>query len=115
MPILCSTTQSKRRKPGLLQSGLRTIFIRGSTPAQETQTWVWMSALLDRTKAIPVGTGLTAPIRRYHPAIIAQAFASMEAIFGKRVFLTLGAGEALNEPASGLRLDGPPGKKRAGG
>jgi coenzyme F420-dependent glucose-6-phosphate dehydrogenase len=44
-----------------------------------------------------VGTGVTAPILRYHPAIIAQAFATMEAIYGKRVFLTLGAGEALNE------------------
>jgi len=77
------------------------------TGARETQTWVWMAALLDRTEAIPVGTGLTAPIRRYHPAIIAQAFASMEAIFGKRVFLTLGAGEALNELPLGYEWMGP--------
>ena len=67
------------------------------TGAKETQAWVWMSTLLDRTKSVPVGTGVTASILRYHPAIIAQAFASMENIHGRRVFLTLGAGEALNE------------------
>jgi coenzyme F420-dependent glucose-6-phosphate dehydrogenase len=67
------------------------------TGAKETQAWIWLSTLLERTKEIPVGTGVTASILRYHPAIIAQAFASMEALHGKRVFLTLGAGEALNE------------------
>jgi len=67
------------------------------TGAKESQAWIWLTALLARTKSIPVGTGVTAPILRYHPAIIAQAFATMEAIYGKRVFLTLGAGEALNE------------------
>ena len=67
------------------------------TGAKETQAWVFNTTLLDRTRSVPVGTGLTSPILRYHPAIIAQTFASMEAIFGKRVFLTLGAGEALNE------------------
>ncbi len=67
------------------------------TGAKETQAWVWLATLLERTKNIPVGTGVTASILRYHPAIIAQAFASLEAMHGKRVFLTLGAGEALNE------------------
>jgi coenzyme F420-dependent glucose-6-phosphate dehydrogenase len=67
------------------------------TGAKETQAWVWIATLLERTRDIPVGTGVTASILRYHPAIIAQAFASMEALQGKRVFLSLGAGEALNE------------------
>lgn len=67
------------------------------TGAKETQAWIWLTTLLERTKEIPVGTGVTASILRYHPAIIAQAFASMEALHGKRVFLALGAGEALNE------------------
>jgi len=67
------------------------------TGAKETQAWVWLATLLERTKQIPVGTGVTASILRYHPAIIAQVFASLEAMHGKRVFLTLGAGEALNE------------------
>ena len=81
------------------------------TGAKESHAWIWLTALLGRTKIIPVGTGVTAPILRYHPAIIAQAFATMEAIYGKRVFLTLGAGEALNELplvtiGSALRRDG---------
>ncbi len=67
------------------------------TGARETQAWIFNTTVLDRTQHVPVGTGLTSPVLRYHPAIIAQVFASMEAIFGKRVFLTLGAGEALNE------------------
>lgn len=67
------------------------------TGAKETQAWIWLATLLERTKDIPVGTGVTASILRYHPAIIAQAFASMEALHGKRVFLTIGSGEALNE------------------
>ncbi len=67
------------------------------TGAKETQTWVWLATLLERTKDIPVGTGVTATILRYHPAIVAQVFASLEAMQGRRVFLTLGAGEALNE------------------
>ncbi len=78
------------------------------TGAKETQAWIWMSTLLDRTKSIPVGTGVTASILRYHPAIIAQAFASMEAIHGKRVFLTLGSGEALNELPLGYEWIGVP-------
>ncbi len=76
------------------------------TGATETQAWIWISSLLERTKAVPVGTGVTAPILRYHPAIIAQAFASMEAIHGPRVFLSLGAGEALNEMPLGFQWIG---------
>ena len=75
------------------------------TGAKETQAWIWMSTLLDRTKSIPVGTGVTASILRYHPAIIAQAFASMEAIHGKRVFLTLGCWRSPERTSTWLRVD----------
>ena len=70
--------------------------------AHESQTWVWMTSLFERTQRIPVGTGVTAPIYRYHPAIIAQAFATMQALYGKRVFLGVGAGEAINEVSLGM-------------
>ncbi len=46
---------------------------------------------------LKLGTGLTCPIFRYHPALVAQAFATMNYMFGNRVFLALGTGEALNE------------------
>ena len=44
---------------------------------------------------------MTAPILRYHPAIVAQVFATLEYMFPNRVFLGIGRGEALNEVTSG--------------
>jgi G6PDH family F420-dependent oxidoreductase len=67
----------------------------------EYNTWVWMSAAMQEIK-VPFGTAVTAPILRYHPAITAQAFATMEAIFGHRVILGVGAGEAMNEVPLGF-------------
>ena len=56
---------------------------------------------LARTRNIVIGTGVTAPILRYHPAIVAQVFATLEYMFPGRVFLGIGRGEALNEVTSG--------------
>jgi coenzyme F420-dependent glucose-6-phosphate dehydrogenase len=63
--------------------------------------WPWLGAALARTRNIVVGTGVTAPILRYHPAIVAQVFATLEYMFPNRVFLGIGRGEALNEVTSG--------------
>ncbi len=43
--------------------------------------WVWLGALGQRTSRVMMGTGLTAPIIRYHPAIVAQAYGD----FGRHV------------------------------
>jgi G6PDH family F420-dependent oxidoreductase len=48
------------------------------------------------------GTGVTPPGFRYHPAIVAQAAATLEAMFPGRFYLGLGAGEALNEHITGM-------------
>jgi G6PDH family F420-dependent oxidoreductase len=69
--------------------------------------WTWLSAVAARTKTSPVGTVVTAPILRYNPAIIAQAFATMEQMFPGRVFLGLGAGEAVNEVPAGCPWPSP--------
>lgn len=58
--------------------------------------WSWMGALGATTK-MRFGTGVTPPGYRYHPAVLAQAAATIEAMFPGRFFLGLGAGEALNE------------------
>lgn len=58
--------------------------------------WTWMGALGVETN-LKFGTGVTPPGYRYHPAVIAQAAATVEAMFPGRFFLGLGAGEALNE------------------
>jgi coenzyme F420-dependent glucose-6-phosphate dehydrogenase len=63
--------------------------------------WPWLGAALAKTQRISVGTGVTAPILRYHPAIVAQVFATLGYMFPKRVFLGVGRGEALNEVTSG--------------
>jgi coenzyme F420-dependent glucose-6-phosphate dehydrogenase len=47
-----------------------------------------------------MGTGVTCPILRYHPAIIAQAAATLEYMAPGRVYLAVGTGEALNEYAA---------------
>jgi G6PDH family F420-dependent oxidoreductase len=58
--------------------------------------WSWMGAL-GATTRLRFGTGVTPPGYRYHPAVLAQAAATIEAMFPGRFFLGLGAGEALNE------------------
>ena len=63
--------------------------------------WPWVGAALAKTNRISIGTGVTAPILRYHPAIVAQVFATLGYMFPKRVFLGLGRGEALNEVTTG--------------
>ena len=63
---------------------------------QSAFVWSWMGAL-GATTGLRFGTGVTPPGYRYHPAIIAQAAATLEAMYPGRFYLGLGAGEALNE------------------
>lgn len=63
---------------------------------QSAFVWSWMGAL-GATTGLRFGTGVTPPGYRYHPAIIAQAAATLEAMYPGRFWLGLGAGEALNE------------------
>jgi coenzyme F420-dependent glucose-6-phosphate dehydrogenase len=56
---------------------------------------------LDRTEDIEIGTGVTAILNRYHPANVAHRLATLLELYPDRVFLGLGAGEALNEAPLG--------------
>jgi G6PDH family F420-dependent oxidoreductase len=47
-----------------------------------------------------MGTTVTCPILRYHPAVVAQTFASLSLLHAGRIFLGVGSGEALNEQAA---------------
>ena len=60
-------------------------------------TWTWLGAAAVTTSKIQLGTGVTCPILRYHPAIIAQATATLACFAQGRTFLGVGTGEALNE------------------
>src|SRR5919199_922860 len=65
-------------------------------------TWIWIAAAAERTKQMQFVTGVTAPIFRYHPAIIAQAFASLDILYPGRIGLGLGTGESMNETPLGF-------------
>jgi len=67
------------------------------TNASSCFTWAWIAAAAERTKKAPIGTAVTCPMFRYHPAIVAQAFATLRAMYPERIFIGLGTGEALNE------------------
>lgn len=59
--------------------------------------WVWTAAAAERTKRVQYGTGVTCPLFRYNPAIVAQAFATLGYMYPGRIFLGIGTGEAMNE------------------
>ena len=63
-------------------------------------SWTWLGAAASRTSRIGLGTGVTCPILRYHPSIIAQASATLDNFAPGRTYLGVGTGEALNEYAS---------------
>lgn len=62
--------------------------------------WSWLGAALQATK-LAFGT-VNAPGWRYHPAIIAQAAATLAVMYPGRFWLAIGSGEALNESITGL-------------
>ena len=61
--------------------------------------WSWLGAALQATR-LSLGT-VNAPGQRYHPAIIAQAAATLAEMYPGRFWLALGSGEALNEHITG--------------
>lgn len=64
----------------------------------------WLGALGARTRRIIMGTSVLTPTFRYHPSVVAQAFATLGSLFPERVVLGAGTGESLNEvPSSGLK------------
>src|SRR5262245_12426907 len=63
--------------------------------------WSFLGAALASTQ-LPFGV-VNAPGQRYHPAIIAQAAASLSEMFPERLWIALGSGEAANEHITGER------------
>ncbi|PWC06199.1 TIGR03557 family F420-dependent LLM class oxidoreductase [Mycetocola zhujimingii] len=71
-------------------------------PQQGQSSFVWsvLAALGERTTG-NFGPGVTAPTFRMHPAVVAQASATLAAMYPGRHWLGLGSGEALNEHVVG--------------
>lgn len=62
----------------------------------------WLGMALERTSSLVLGTSVLTPTLRYHPAVVAQQFATLAQVHPGRVILGVGTGEALNEQAIGV-------------
>jgi G6PDH family F420-dependent oxidoreductase len=73
--------------------------------AQGHSPFVWgvIGAIAQATERIPLGTAVTCPLIRVHPAIVAHAAATAQALMDGRFFLGVGTGENLNEHVLGGR------------
>ena len=77
-------------------------------PWTETQgeapfVWSVMGGIANATEDFELGTGVTCPTVRYHPALVAQMAATVGTMMEGRFFLGVGTGENLNEHVVGAR------------
>lgn len=71
----------------------------GVEQGQSGFAWSWLGSALARTD-LPLGV-VNAPGQRYHPAIVAQAAATLAEMFPGRFWLAVGSGQAVNEHITG--------------
>jgi G6PDH family F420-dependent oxidoreductase len=74
---------------------------------QSPFVWAVIGGLAQATERLRIGTGVTCPTIRIHPAVIAQAAATCAAMLPGRFFLGLGTGENLNEHILGDKWPAP--------
>jgi len=72
--------------------------------------WSWLGSAMEAT-SVTCGV-VNAPVQRYHPAIIAQAIATLAEMYPGRFWTALGSGEALNEHITGERWPDKPTRDR---
>jgi len=70
---------------------------------QSPFVWSVIGAIAEATERLELGTGVTCPTMRIHPAIVAQAAATSACLMPGRFFLGVGSGENLNEHILGAR------------
>jgi G6PDH family F420-dependent oxidoreductase len=115
------TLSSEEHPPGVLVANARRAEAAGFefasisdhyhpwVSAQGHSPFVWsvLGGIAGATDRMRVGTGVTCPIVRTHPAVIAQAVATTSLLFEGRFFFGVGTGEALNEHIVGVRWPPP--------
>lgn len=74
--------------------------------AASSFVWTWFGAVAAATSRVELATSVTAPLFRYHPALIAQAAATVDRLSGGRFILGVGTGEAINEAPLGYEFPG---------
>jgi len=94
-------TRGWRSRRGFRSRGSRITTTRGHpwVDAQGHSPFVWsvIGAIGHATSTLRLGTGVTCPIIRIHPAILAQAAATTACMMPGRFFFGIGTGERLNE------------------
>ena len=73
--------------------------------------FAWLGAAAAKTSRARLGTSVVTPSFRYHPAIVAQAMATIAHFAPGRVFLGVGSGESMNETPLGLSEWPEPGER----
>lgn len=71
----------------------------GENQGESGFAWTWLGGALNAT-SLPFGV-VNSPGQRYHPAIIAQAAATIAEMYPERFWLALGSGQLLNEGITG--------------
>jgi coenzyme F420-dependent glucose-6-phosphate dehydrogenase len=79
-----------------------------SRQGQSPFVWAVIGAIARATGSLRLGTAVTCPINRIHPAIIAQAAATSACMMPGRFFLGVGTGEYLNEHINACHWPEPP-------
>jgi coenzyme F420-dependent glucose-6-phosphate dehydrogenase len=89
--------------------GLISDHIHPWVDAQGHSAFVWsvLGAIAQSTEQLRVGTGVTCPLIRIHPAIVAHAAATVACLMPGRFFLGVGTGENLNEHVLGAKWPAP--------
>jgi coenzyme F420-dependent glucose-6-phosphate dehydrogenase len=89
--------------------GLISDHIHPWVDAQGHSGFVWsvIGAIAEATERFTIGTGVTCPMIRTHPAIIAHAAATSACLMPGRFFLGVGTGENLNEHVLGAKWPAP--------
>ena len=92
------------------RAGFESVFVSDhfqpwrNTDGHAPNALIWLGALAMRTQRVTIGTSVLTPSFRYHPAVVAQAFATLSELAGadRRIVLGLGTGESLNEVPLGI-------------
>ena len=91
-------------------SGMQSLVVPDHTlmvpPGFTPNALALLSVLAVKTRIAVLGTGVT-DFARYHPSVLAQFFATLDHLSGGRVFLGVGAGEAMNITPFGINWDRP--------
>ncbi|NNL13892.1 MAG: LLM class flavin-dependent oxidoreductase, partial [Acidimicrobiia bacterium] len=68
--------------------------------------WSWFGAVAARTERVELATSVTCPLFHYHPALIAQAAATVDRLSNGRFLLGVGTGENINGGPMGFPFPG---------